>query len=105
MRDPDLCLHDGECYEEAVYCQKHYNALAARLAEAERLLRRVPYITPVKKLHQDIGEFLRTADSADAYVGKPQPLGDVLQRVNDIYEAAGSAAADQPSTVTGVRDE
>jgi hypothetical protein len=65
MRDPDLCLHDGECYEEAVYCQKHYNALAARLAEAERLLRRVPYITPVKKLHQDIGEFLRTADSAD----------------------------------------
>jgi hypothetical protein len=36
-----------------------------RLAEAERLLRRVPYITPVKKLHQDIGEFLRTADSAD----------------------------------------
>jgi hypothetical protein len=38
----------------------------------------------------------RLTDSADAYVGKPQPLGDVLQRVNDIYEAAGSASAAEP---------
>lgn len=36
MREPDLCLHDDECYEEAIYCQKHYDALAALLAEAER---------------------------------------------------------------------
>jgi hypothetical protein len=36
--EPDLCLI-GECYEEATVCQKHYDALAARLAEASKAIR------------------------------------------------------------------
>jgi hypothetical protein len=84
-------------------------ALRARLAEAERqLYALVGNTQDLAKAKHDAAVFLGLpsiyglADSADAYVGKPQPLGDVLQRVNDIYEAAGSAAADQPSTVSEV---
>jgi hypothetical protein len=40
-----------------------------------------------------IRKFLKaTTGSADAYVGNPQPLGEVLQRVNDVFEAATDSA-------------
>jgi hypothetical protein len=48
MHDSDLCL-EGDCYEEATVCRKHFNALAARLAEAvaaiEGLLNALPSAT------------------------------------------------------------
>jgi hypothetical protein len=35
MREPDLCLAEETCYEEAAVCWKHHQAVEARLAMAE----------------------------------------------------------------------
>jgi hypothetical protein len=76
-----------------------YDALAARYDHAVELLGLwLDGVCP----SQDTEAFLRPADSADAYVGKPVPLAEVLQRTNAVYEAAAAADSASPTNPTEV---
>lgn len=70
MHEPDLCLVDDDCYEEAFACKKHYDALRSRLTEAETLLRearkRTEYIgTLYGDLYVKIDAFLNRENDRD----------------------------------------